>query len=87
MSKDEIEALVLEFGFVVVVPNYRHCPTVSVYNGPIRDGKDCYNWVQKELPKLLSGKAGVTVNGNKIAVVGSSAGGTIALQLVCRTFP
>ncbi|EHK19347.1 uncharacterized protein TRIVIDRAFT_49315 [Trichoderma virens Gv29-8] len=80
VSKNEIEILVLELGFVVVVPNYRHYPAVSLYDGPINDAHSCYEWVQNELPRLLT-SAGVDAEGNRVAVIGFSAGGTMALHL------
>lgn len=81
VSKNEIETLVLEFGFVVVVPNYRHCPSVSLYEGPISDAHSCYEWVQNELPRLLS-NVSIIADGGRVAVIGLSAGGTMALHLV-----
>ncbi|KAJ4318834.1 hypothetical protein N0V84_006647 [Fusarium piperis] len=81
VSKARLESLALDFGFVVVVPNYRHCPTVSLHDGPIRDVHDCYSWARQDLPKLLSEDAGVAVSGQNIAVIGSSAGGLLALHL------
>lgn len=81
VSKNEIETLVLELGFVVVVPNYRHCPAISLYEGPINDAYSCYEWVQNDLPRLLS-NVRVVADGSRVAVIGSSAGGTLALHLV-----
>lgn len=81
VSKNEIETLVLDFGFVVVVPNYRHCPSVSLYDGPISDAHSCYEWVQNDLPRLLS-NVSIIADGGRVAVIGLSAGGTMALHLV-----
>lgn len=84
ISKARLESLVLDFGFVAVVPNYRHCPTVSVYDGPIQDVRTCFGWAQKTLPGHLRSDLGIDADGNKIAVIGASAGGTLALHLVRR---
>lgn len=81
VSKNEIETLVLELGFVVVVPNYRHCPSISLYEGPISDAHSCYEWVKNELPRLLS-NVSIIADGGRVAVLGLSAGGTMALHLV-----
>lgn len=81
VSKDEIETLVLEFGFVAVVPNYRLCPTVSLYDGPVQDARDCYTWAETKLPGLLR-ECGPSVVSNKIVTIGFSAGGTLALLTV-----
>lgn len=87
MSKAIISHLVDELGFAVVVPNYRHCPTVSVFEGPIKDIRACYQWVHKKLPDLLEGECGIKLDGNKIVLVGSSAGGNLALHLVYSRAP
>ncbi|KAG4261444.1 hypothetical protein FPRO03_11461 [Fusarium proliferatum] len=87
VSKARLESLVHEFGFTVVVPDYRHCPTVSVIQGPIPDIHACFSWTCKELPALLSRDVGVTVDGDRVGVIGSSAGGNLALHLGSATPP
>jgi acetyl esterase/lipase len=82
VSNARLESLTLDLGFVVVVPNYRHCPTVSLYEGPIRDVHDCYLWTHDALPKILLDDLGIVADGQRIAVIGSSAGGLLALHLV-----
>ncbi|KAF5625174.1 uncharacterized protein FTJAE_10071 [Fusarium tjaetaba] len=87
VSKARLESLVHDFGFTVVVPDYRHCPTVSVFQGPVADIHASFSWTCKELPALLSRDAGVAVDGGRVAVIGSSAGGTLALHLASATPP
>jgi acetyl esterase/lipase len=66
-------------GFVVVTPEYRLCPQVSLYEGPIQDAKDVYRWCQEELPGLLKEAKGVEVDASRIVAMGHSAGGQLAL--------
>jgi acetyl esterase/lipase len=68
-------------GFVVVVPNFRLCPQVSVYNGPVKDARDCLLWVQNSLSGLLTG---VLINTNRIVTMGHSSGAALAGLLVSR---
>ncbi|RFU25556.1 hypothetical protein B7463_g10773, partial [Scytalidium lignicola] len=39
--------------FIVVTIDYRLCPQVSVYDGPIRDTQDAYHWCRDRLPAIL----------------------------------
>ncbi|KAK6835465.1 hypothetical protein RU639_001737 [Aspergillus parasiticus] len=79
VPKSEISALT-ELGFVVLVPNYRLCPQISVFNGPIADSRDCLVWAANELPGLLQNES-VEVDPNRIVAMGHSAGGTLALLM------
>ncbi|KAK2686273.1 hypothetical protein QWA68_014850 [Fusarium oxysporum] len=81
VSKARLDSLIHEFGFTVVVPDYRHSPCISVYDGPVTDMHSAYSWASRELPELLLRDAGVLVDGNRVAVIGSSAGGNLALHL------
>jgi acetyl esterase/lipase len=65
-------------GFVVVTPEYRLCPQVSLYDGPIQDAKDVYRWCQEDLPALLKERT-INVDASRIGVMGHSAGGLLAL--------
>lgn len=77
----QIKVLV-DMGFVVVTPEYRLCPQVSLYDGPIEDTKDCFLWAKQELPGLL-GKEGVSVDPTSVVAIGYSCGGNLVLHLVC----
>ncbi|KAH7073450.1 alpha beta-hydrolase [Paraphoma chrysanthemicola] len=67
-------------GFVVVVPEYRLCPQVGLYEGPIQDAKDVLVWCREELPALLKEKnVGVEIDTMKVVAMGHSAGGHLAL--------
>ncbi|KAH7014009.1 hypothetical protein B0J12DRAFT_747092 [Macrophomina phaseolina] len=53
----------LELGFIVVSANYRLCPTTTVYDGPVQDAFDAYNWARTTLPGLLKSDAGIEADG------------------------
>lgn len=95
IPQSQIRALV-NMGFVVVTPEYRLCPQVNLYEGPIQDAKDCLVWAQERLPALLEeygageeeegeGKR-VKADGGKVVVAGYSCGGNLALHLVSLPF-
>jgi acetyl esterase/lipase len=77
----------LTLGFVVVLPEYRLCPQVGLYNGPISDAKDALVWVRESLPLLLMREAGVEVDPRKVVAIGQSAGGNLALHLGATADP
>lgn len=73
-------------GFVVVTPEYRLCPQVSLYEGPVQDAKDVLLWCQQDLPQQLK-KLDVEVDPKRIVAMGHSAGGMLALTTVSLTKP
>lgn len=76
------------YGFVVVSPDYRLCPQISVLDGPLTDALDAFIWAKMFLSHLLSQvldkkkQKPVTLDPKRTVALGSSAGGTIALWLV-----
>ncbi|KAH8696123.1 Alpha/Beta hydrolase protein [Talaromyces proteolyticus] len=75
----QIEELV-RLGFVVVVPNFRLCPQISVFEGPVTDAKDCLRWVESSLGDVLHDeKNGLPVDQSRIVTMGHSCGATLAL--------
>ena len=77
----EITALI-SLGFVVLVPEYRLCPQVSISDGPVADAKDCLAWARTSLPRLLEAETGVLVDANRVVAMGQSSGANLALHLV-----
>lgn len=77
----------LELGFVVVSANYRLCPTTTVYDGPVQDAFDAYNWARTILPDKLKADAGIEVDGTRIVTFGHSCGATLALLTVRTAAP
>lgn len=78
----QVRKLTMDFNFVVVVPDYRLCPTISLYDGPLADAKSVLRWAQNDVPGLLKRDANIVLDGAKIVAIGYSAGGTLALSLV-----
>jgi acetyl esterase/lipase len=72
----------LDLGFVVVSANYQLSPTITVFEGPVKDALDAYKWSQTNLPELLLNDAGVDIDGSRIVTFGHSCGGTLALLTV-----
>ena len=78
IPRNQIANLVAR-GFVVVTPEYRLSPQVSLYDGPIQDAKDVLRWCQDALPGLLQKSHSINVDASRIVVMGHSAGGMLAL--------
>ena len=83
LPRDQSEML-LDLGFVVVSANYRLAPTVTVFEGPVNDALDAYEWSRTKLPQLLLEDAHVKADGSRIVTLGHSCGGTLALLTVSR---
>ncbi|CAI6095266.1 unnamed protein product [Clonostachys chloroleuca] len=77
----------LDLGFVVVSANYRLAPTITVFEGPVKDALDAYKWSQTKLPELLLNDAGLDIDGSSIVTFGHSCGGTLALLMASSTQP
>lgn len=73
-------ALLLANGFLPVSIDYRLCPEVNIVDGAMTDVCDALAWAREELPQIVR-SMGFQVNGEKVAVVGWSTGGTLSLQL------
>ncbi|KAJ3020212.1 hypothetical protein HKX48_001157 [Thoreauomyces humboldtii] len=75
----------VSLGFIVVVPNFRLCPQISVYDGPLQDSRDTLFWTRGALNGLFLNtvpkEQRVSVDSSRIVTVGYSAGGTLALLL------
>ncbi|KAL9078892.1 MAG: hypothetical protein Q9157_002187 [Trypethelium eluteriae] len=67
-------------GFVPVSIDYRLCPEVNLVDGPMADARDAYLWARNTLPQKLFDR-GLVVDGTKIAVIGWSTGGQMALSI------
>src|SRR6478752_8276509 len=72
----------LDLGSVVVSANYRLAPTITVFEGPVKDALDAYKWSQSKLPELLLKDTGVDIDGSRIVTFGHSCGGALALLTV-----
>jgi len=69
-------------GFLPVSFDYRLCPETTLVEGPITDSVDALRWVRHSLPSLRRhGGRGVRIDSNKVAAVGWSSGGHLAMTL------
>ncbi|KAF2101891.1 alpha/beta-hydrolase [Rhizodiscina lignyota] len=80
ITPSHIKAFV-ERNFVVVSPDYRLYPNISLYDGPIQDTRDAYHWCRKSLPSIMKEHLGIAVDGDRIVAFGQSAGGHLAMML------
>ncbi|KAJ3047263.1 hypothetical protein HK097_011701 [Rhizophlyctis rosea] len=74
-------------GFVVVSANYRLCPQVSGWDGPVTDAKEVYKWCQEVLPQVLEKDESIAVDAKRIVVGGYSCGGGMAGLLADEAKP
>ncbi|KAG4293556.1 NAD-dependent aldehyde dehydrogenase [Fusarium proliferatum] len=86
LSRDQSERL-LDLGFVVVSANYRLAPTVTVFEGAVKDALDAYEWSRTKLPGLLLEDAHIKADGSRIVTLGHSCGGTLALLTASSIAP
>ncbi|KAL4792587.1 hypothetical protein BDV19DRAFT_400519 [Aspergillus venezuelensis] len=69
-------------GILPVSVDYRLCPEVNIVDGPMRDVKDAYLWARKQLSSLkLYSSPYLQIDDSRVAVIGWSTGGTLALTL------
>ena len=75
--------LLLARGYLPVSIDYRLCPETNLIDGPMADVCDALRWARHELPSMDLGRraAGLQIDSDKIAVVGWSTGGHLAMTL------
>ncbi|KAK8036945.1 hypothetical protein PG991_001259 [Apiospora marii] len=71
----------LKQGILPVSIDYRLCPEIDILEGPLRDVCDAYRWARESLPQIAREAAGVRVDPARVAVVGWSTGGQLAMSL------
>lgn len=78
----------LGLGWIVLSAEYRLCPGVDLLEGPITDARDLLRWSQDGgLAKALTEfgpKDCPKPDQQRIMAMGASAGGSLALCLVCE---
>lgn len=78
-------AELLRLGFLPVSVDFRLCPEVDIQNGAMTDVRDAIQWARYQLPTLSIGRPDIKMDGNRLAVVGWSTGGTIAMTTAWTT--
>ncbi|KAG2419498.1 hypothetical protein HFD88_004294 [Aspergillus terreus] len=78
--------LLLDHGLLPVAVDYRLCPEVTILDGPLTDVSDAYAWARTVLPSLKL-KQPLRIDSTKVAVIGWSTGGTLALSLAWTSIP
>ena len=71
----------LEQGFLPVSVDYRLCPEITLAQGPMTDACDALAWVRSTLPHLQLTRPDVQLDSGRVAAVGWSSGGQLAMTL------
>lgn len=87
VNRDQIEDC-LSRGWIVLAPNHRLCPQVSLLNGPIQDCRALLAWVHDGGLQAATVDHGASylVDLDHVFAFGTSSGGTLALCLVSRVW-
>lgn len=74
--------VLLQRGFLPISVDYRLCPEVSLFDGPVTDCRDALRWVRETLPSLSLSWPNVRVlPDGKVLALGWSSGGQLAMTL------
>jgi acetyl esterase/lipase len=68
-------------GFLPVSIDYRLCPETPLVTGAIADVADALTWARESLPHYTSARGMAEVDTGRIAAVGWSSGGHLAMML------
>lgn len=78
-------AQLLQLGFLPVSVDYRLCPEVNLRQGPMTDACEAVQWVREVLPTCLLQSQNLAVDPERVAVIGYSTGGHLALTTAFTT--
>ncbi|KAK3680862.1 hypothetical protein B0T22DRAFT_524224 [Podospora appendiculata] len=79
--------MLLQRGFLPVSTDYRLCPEMTLATGPMADSVAALRWVREILPGVMEeriargNRPAVTIDATKVAAVGWSSGGHLAMTL------
>lgn len=84
-NKDQIEDC-LERGWFVLSAEHRLCPGLDLLQGPMTDVRDLLSWSQQGglANALQTSGCKLRPDAERVMAMGTSAGGHLALSLVCR---
>ena len=68
-------------GFLPISVDYRLCPEISLSEGPMADCCDALKWARETLPTISLCMPGIKPDPSKVAAIGWSSGGQIAMSL------
>lgn len=74
-------AIMLAAGFLPISIDYRLCPETTLPEGPMTDVRDALSWARCILPQTPLARADIRADGTRVAAVGWSTGGHLALTL------
>ncbi|KAL2821206.1 hypothetical protein BJX63DRAFT_427879 [Aspergillus granulosus] len=86
LSRKDIRAKqvqhLIRHGIIPVSVDYRLCPEVNIVDGPMHDVRNAFVWARTQLSSLkLYASPYLRIDDSRVAVVGWSTGGTLALTL------
>lgn len=71
----------LQRGFLPVSVDYRLCPELPLFDGPVTDCRDALRWVRETLPQRRLYGPSVRIKPGKVLALGWSSGGQLAMTL------
>lgn len=74
----------LAHGILPVSLDHRLCPEINIIDGPMSDVRDAVSWARSTLPSIASHQ-NITVDPEKIVVIGWSTGGHLAMTTAWTT--
>lgn len=71
----------LDRGFLPISVDYRLCPEVNLSQGPMTDACDALAWARSQLPHLDRARPDIQPDSDRVAAMGWSSGGQLAMTL------
>ncbi|KAF2152735.1 hypothetical protein K461DRAFT_225874 [Myriangium duriaei CBS 260.36] len=68
-------------GYLPVSVDYRLCPEMSLFEGPVTDCCDALKWAREVMPTMKYSGPSVTVDSQRLLALGWSSGGQLAMTL------